>query len=155
MKKSINVNVNGTARSHEVEPRLLLVHYLRDVLNLTGTHVGCETSLCGACTVKVDGQAVKSCTMFAVQADGANVTTIEGLAHDGELHPVQQGIWECHGLQCGYCTPGMIICAAQLLERNASPSHAEIRHGLEGNLCRCTGYQHIVQAVEYAAKNRG
>ncbi|MFL6209545.1 MAG: (2Fe-2S)-binding protein [Pyrinomonadaceae bacterium] len=152
MKRAITINVNGTEHRHEVEPRLLLVHYLRDVLNLTGTHVGCETSLCGACTVNLDGQAVKSCTMFAVQADGANITTIEGLAQDGKLHPVQQGFWECHGLQCGYCTPGMIMTAAQLLERNSSPSRAEIRHGLEGNLCRCTGYQHIVEAVEYAAK---
>jgi carbon-monoxide dehydrogenase small subunit len=152
MKKAININVNGTAQEGEVEPRMLLVHYLRDVLNLTGTHVGCETSLCGACTVIVDGQAVKSCTIFAVQADGAEVTTIEGLASNGELHPVQQGFWEKHGLQCGYCTPGMIIAAAQLLERNRNPSQEEIRHGLEGNLCRCTGYQHIVEAVEYAAK---
>lgn len=152
MKRAISVNVNGGAHTHEVEPRLLLVHYLRDVLNLTGTHIGCETSLCGACTVMLDGQAVKSCTMFAVQADGAAVTTIEGLAQNGELHPVQQGFWEQHGLQCGYCTPGMIIAAAQLLERNPDPSQKEIRHGLEGNLCRCTGYQHIVEAVEYAAK---
>ena len=152
MRKAVNIAVNGTTRSHEVEPRLLLVHYLRDVLGLTGTHVGCETSLCGACTVMVDGQAVKSCTMFAVQADGAEVTTIEALAREGELHPGQEGFWERHGLQCGYCTPGMIMAAAQLLERNSSPSREEIRHGLEGNLCRCTGYQHIVEAVEYAAK---
>jgi carbon-monoxide dehydrogenase small subunit len=152
MKKAVQIKVNGTTRESEVEPRLLLVHYLRDVLGLTGTHVGCETSLCGACTVLVDGQAVKSCTMFAVQADGANVTTIEGLASDGELHPVQEGFWERHGLQCGYCTPGMIMAAAQLLERNSAPTREEIRHGLEGNLCRCTGYQHIVEAVEYAAK---
>ena len=152
MKRAINVNVNGVGHTHEVEPRLLLVHYLRDVLNLTGTHIGCETSLCGACTVMLDGQAVKSCTMFAVQADGAQVTTIEGLARNGDLHPVQEGFWEQHGLQCGYCTPGMIIAAAQLLERNPDPSQKEIRHGLEGNLCRCTGYQHIVEAVEYAAK---
>ena len=152
MKKAVQIKVNGTTRESEVEPRLLLVHYLRDVLGLTGTHVGCETSLCGACTVLVDGQAVKSCTMFAVQADGAEVTTIEGLASDGELHPVQEGFWERHGLQCGYCTPGMIMAAAQLLERNSAPTREEIRHGLEGNLCRCTGYQHIVEAVEYAAK---
>jgi aerobic carbon-monoxide dehydrogenase small subunit len=152
MKKAISVKVNGVTREHEVEPRLLLVHYLRDLLGLTGTHVGCETSLCGACTVLVDGQAAKSCTMFAVQADGAELTTIEGLATNGELHPVQQGFWERHGLQCGYCTPGMIIAAAQLLDRNANPSREEIRHGLDGNLCRCTGYQHIVEAVEYAAK---
>jgi carbon-monoxide dehydrogenase small subunit len=152
MKKAVQIKVNGTTRESEVEPRLLLVHYLRDVLGLTGTHVGCETSLCGACTVLVDGQAVKSCTMFAVQADGAEVTTIEGLASNGELHPVQEGFWERHGLQCGYCTPGMIMAAAQLLERNSAPTREEIRHGLEGNLCRCTGYQHIVEAVEYAAK---
>ncbi|HZN09988.1 MAG TPA: (2Fe-2S)-binding protein [Pyrinomonadaceae bacterium] len=153
MKKTINLNVNGVAHTDEVEPRLLLVHYLRDVLELTGTHVGCETSLCGACTVMIDGQAVKSCTMFAVQAEGSSITTIEGFAKNGELHPVQEGFWERHGLQCGYCTPGMIVTAAQLLERNASPSREEICHGLEGNLCRCTGYQHIIEAVEYAAKN--
>jgi len=152
MKQAININVNGVARTDEVEPRLLLVHYLREVLALTGTHVGCETSICGACTVMLDGQAVKSCTMFAVQADGGNITTIEGLATNGELHAVQEGFWEQHGLQCGYCTPGMIMAGAQLLDRNADPSREEIRHGLEGNLCRCTGYQHIVEAVEYAAK---
>jgi carbon-monoxide dehydrogenase small subunit len=152
MKKSVRINVNGTTRESEVEPRLLLVHYLRDTLGLTGTHVGCETSLCGACTVMVNGQAVKSCTMFAVQADGSDVKTIEGLSSNGELHPVQEGFWERHGLQCGYCTPGMIMAAAQLLERNSGPSREEIRHGLEGNLCRCTGYQHIVEAVEYASK---
>jgi len=151
MKKAVNLNVNGVARNDEVEPRMLLVHYLRDVLDLTGTHVGCETSLCGACTVMLDGQAVKSCTMFAVQADGSDVKTIEGFASNGELHPVQEGFWERHGLQCGYCTPGMILTAAQLLDRNASPSREEICHGLEGNLCRCTGYQHIIEAVEYAA----
>lgn len=152
MKTAISVKVNGVTHEHEVEPRLLLVHYLRDLLGLTGTHVGCETSLCGACTVLVNGQAIKSCTMFAVQADGSELTTIEGLATNGDLHPVQQGFWERHGLQCGYCTPGMIIAAAQLLDRNSNPSQEEIRHGLEGNLCRCTGYQHIVEAVEYAAK---
>jgi aerobic carbon-monoxide dehydrogenase small subunit len=152
MKKAVSINVNGAVRRDEVEPRLLLVHYLRDVLALTGTHVGCETSICGACTVILDGQAVKSCTMFAVQADGASVTTIEGLATNGQLHPVQEGFWEQHGLQCGYCTPGMIMAAAQLLNRNPDPSQAEIRHGLEGNLCRCTGYQHIVDAVQYAAR---
>jgi carbon-monoxide dehydrogenase small subunit len=152
MKKAISVSVNGVSYQHEVEPRLLLVHYLRDVLGLTGTHIGCETSLCGACTIMVDGQAVKSCTMLAVQADGADVTTIEGLVKDGELHPMQEGFWERHGLQCGYCTPGMIMAATQLIDRNASPSREEIRHGLEGNLCRCTGYQHIVEAVEFAAK---
>src|SRR5215510_1105902 len=132
MKQAISINVNGTDHSSEVEPRLLLVHYLRDVLGLTGTHVGCETSLCGACTVLVDGQSVKSCTMLAVQADGANVTTIEGMATDGKLHPVQEGFWEHHGLQCGYCTPGMIIAVSQILDRNPDPSQEEIRHGLEG-----------------------
>src|SRR5437762_13073298 len=152
MKRAISINVNGIAQQREVEPRLLLVHYLRDILNLTGTHIGCETSLCGACTVLLDGQAVKSCTMFAVQADGSNVTTIEGFAANGNLHPVQEGFWEKHGLQCGFCTPGMIIAASQIIDRNPNPSREEIRHGLEGNLCRCTGYQHIVEAVEYAAK---
>jgi aerobic carbon-monoxide dehydrogenase small subunit len=152
MKKSLSMTVNGVAREHEIEPRLLLVHYLREVLNLTGTHVGCDTSTCGACTVFLDGQAVKSCTVFAIQADGSEVKTIEGLADGGQLHPVQEGFWECHGLQCGYCTPGMIIAAAQMLERNPQPTEVEIRHGLEGNLCRCTGYQHIVEAVQYAAK---
>ena len=154
MKQAISINVNGVDHSSEVEPRLLLVHYLRDVLGLTGTHVGCETSLCGACTVLLDGQAVKSCTMFAVQADGSNVTTIEGLAANGNLHPVQEGFWEKHGLQCGYCTPGMIIAASQIIDRNPNPTQEEIRHGLEGNLCRCTGYQHIVEAVEYAAAKK-
>jgi len=146
------MSVNGVSQQHEVEPRLLLVHYLRDVLGLTGTHVGCETSLCGACTIFVDGQAVKSCTMLAVQADGAEVTTIEGLMKNGKLHPMQEGFWERHGLQCGYCTPGMIMAATQIIDRNANPTREEIRHGLEGNLCRCTGYQHIVEAVEHAAK---
>ena len=152
MKQAVSINVNGVGNQHEVEPRLLLVHYLRDTLGLTGTHIGCETSLCGACTVFVDGQAVKSCTMFAVQADQSSITTIEGLAKNGDLHPVQEGFWERHGLQCGYCTPGMIIAGAQLLERNPKPTQHEIRQGLDGNLCRCTGYQHIVEAVEYAAK---
>jgi carbon-monoxide dehydrogenase small subunit len=131
---------------------MLLVHYIRDVVGLTGSHVGCETSLCGACTVSINGQAVKSCTMLAVQADGAEITTIEGLAQNGELHPIQDGFWERHGLQCGFCTPGMIMAAHQLLERNPNPTEDEIRHGLEGNLCRCTGYQHIVEAVQYAAE---
>lgn len=152
MKKPITVTVNGIAHQDEVEPRLLLVHYLRDVLGLTGTHVGCETSICGACTVILDGQSAKSCTMFAVQADGANVTTIEGMAVNGDLHAVQEGFWEQHGLQCGYCTPGMIMAAAQMLDRNPDPTESEIRHGLEGNLCRCTGYQHIVEAVQNAAR---
>ncbi|MER3426953.1 MAG: carbon monoxide dehydrogenase [Pyrinomonas sp.] len=152
MKTTVRLRVNGVERSHQIEPRLLLVHYLRDILGLTGTHIGCDTSTCGACTVLLNGQAVKSCTVFAVQADGAEVTTIEGLARNGELHPVQEGFWEHHALQCGYCTPGMIIAAAQLLARNPSPTEDEIRHGLEGNLCRCTGYQHIVEAVQYAAQ---
>lgn len=152
MKKAISVNINGATHQSEVEPRLLLVHYIRDVIGLTGTHIGCETSICGACTVMVDDQAVKSCTLLAVQADGASIKTIEGLATNGELHAVQEGFWEQHGLQCGYCTPGMIIASAQLLDRNPSPTEDEIRHGLDGNLCRCTGYQHIVDAVQYAAR---
>ena len=155
MKRAISMSVNGVSHQHEVEPRLLLVHYLRDVLGLTGTHIGCETSLCGACTIFIDGQAVKSCTMLTVQADGAEITTIEGLMKNGALHPMQEGFWERHGLQCGYCTPGMIMTATQIIDRNPNPSREEIRHGLEGNLCRCTGYQHIVEAVEYAAKKSG
>jgi len=147
----VTLTVNNQRREDEIEPRMLLVHYLRDVAGLTGTHVGCETSLCGACTVLLDGNAVKSCTVLAAQADGAKVTTIEGLAQDGKLHPVQEGFWEEHGLQCGYCTPGMIMASVDLLSRNANPSEAEIRHALEGNLCRCTGYQHIIKAVQYAA----
>jgi carbon-monoxide dehydrogenase small subunit len=154
MKQAISINVNGVDHSAEVEPRMLLVHYLRDVLALTGTHVGCETSICGACTVLLDGQAVKSCTVFAVQADGSNVTTIEGLAANGNLHPVQEGFWECHGLQCGFCTPGMIMTSTQIIDRHPNASREDIRHGLEGNLCRCTGYQHIVEAVEYAAAKK-
>src|SRR5678809_668341 len=153
MKKAINLSVNGVAHTDEVEPRMLLVHYLRDVLELTGTHVGCETSLCGACTVMLDGQAVKSCTVFAVQADGSSVTTIEGLAKNGELHPIQQGFWEKHGLQCGFCTPGMIMAAHQILERYPKPTEDQIRHQLEGNLCRCTGYHNIVKAIQWAAEN--
>jgi carbon-monoxide dehydrogenase small subunit len=135
----------------EVEARLLLTHFLREQLGLTGTHVGCETSMCGACTILVDGKAVKSCTMFAVQADGAEVTTVEGLKRNGEFHPVQQGFWEEHGLQCGFCTPGMIMASVGLLQDNPNPTDADIRNGLEGNLCRCTGYQHIVNAVRKAA----
>ncbi|GIW24400.1 (2Fe-2S)-binding protein [Meiothermus sp.] len=150
-KAHIKVVVNGVEHHSEVEPRLLLVHYLRETLGLTGTHVGCDTSQCGACTVHVDGQAVKSCTMFAVQADGSSITTIEGLAANGKLHPVQEGFWEMHGLQCGFCTPGMIMAAVDLLNKNPRPSEAEIRHALEGNLCRCTGYHNIVRAVQYAA----
>ena len=148
----VSVTVNGKTYQNDVEPRLLLVHYLRDVLGLTGTHIGCDTSQCGACTVLINGESVKSCTVFAVQANGTNITTIEGLAKDGELHPVQEGFWEEHGLQCGFCTPGMIMSAVQLLQRNPNPSEAEIRHALEGNLCRCTGYHNIVKAVQYAAK---
>jgi len=157
MSVQIQVRVNGKSHEGEVEPRLLLVHYLRDVLGLTGTHVGCETSICGACTVLLDGKAVKSCTMLAVQASGSEITTIEGLSAKGPsngngLHPVQEGFWEKHGLQCGYCTPGMILTSVELLQRNPNPTQSEIRHAISGNLCRCTGYQHIVQAVEYAAK---
>jgi aerobic carbon-monoxide dehydrogenase small subunit len=148
----IHVKVNGTAHTSEVEPRLLLVHYLRDHLNLTGTHVGCDTSQCGACTIMVNGRSTKACNMFAVQADGADVLTIEGLAKDGKLHPIQEGFWEKHGLQCGFCTPGMIMTAYQLLQRHKRPNEAEIRHFLEGNLCRCTGYHNIVKAIQYAAE---
>ena len=151
MKRNITVTINGKTYSHEVEPRLLLIHYLREVAGLTGPHIGCETSVCGACTVAVDGKAVKSCTMFAVQADGREVVTIEGLAVNGKLHPVQEAFWEQHGLQCGFCTPGMIMSSRQLLERNPDPTESEIRHGIDGNLCRCTGYQHIVNAVKAAA----
>ena len=147
----ITVEVNGESHEHQVEPRLLLVHFLREVLGLTGTNVGCETSLCGACTVLMDGQAVKSCTQLAVQADGSSITTIEGLASDGDLHPLQQAFWDQHGLQCGFCTPGMILAAEHLLRRNPSPSEDEIREALKGNLCRCTGYHNIVKAVQDAA----
>lgn len=145
------LDVNGKRREVDVEPRTLLIHLLRDQLGLTGSHVGCDTSSCGACTVHLNGEAVKSCTVLAVQADGAQVTTIEGLGSEDDLHPLQQGFWEQHGLQCGYCTPGMIMSAADLLERNADPSEAEIREALAGNLCRCTGYHNIVRAVEHAA----
>ena len=150
----VALTVNGRHHTVDVAADTPLLWVLRDVLGLTGTHVGCETSICGACTILLDGQAVKSCTMLAVQANGSNLTTIEGLATNGDLHPVQEGFWEKHGLQCGYCTPGMIIAASQIIDRNPNPSRAEIRHGLEGNLCRCTGYQHIVEAVEYAAKKK-
>jgi len=150
--QSLAINVNGVAHSLEVEPRKILVQLLREDLSLTGTHVGCDTSQCGACTVLVDGDAVKSCTMLALQADGAAVTTIEGLATDGELHPLQAGFWEKHGLQCGFCTPGMIMTAADLLSRNSDPTDAEIRHAIEGNFCRCTGYQNIVAAIREAAR---
>jgi len=152
MSTKFNVEVNGAQHEGDVDPRLLLVHYLRESLGLTGTHVGCETSMCGACTVILDGKAVKSCTLFAVQADGGKITTVEGLKQNGKYHPIQEGFWEEHGLQCGFCTPGMIMSAYDLLARNPNPSDDEIRHGLEGNLCRCTGYQHIVNAVRSAAK---
>jgi carbon-monoxide dehydrogenase small subunit len=152
---NISLTINGKSYSHEVEPRLLLVHYLRDVVGLTGTHVGCETSLCGACTVELNGKVIKSCTMFAVQADGAEVVTVEGLATDGKLERMQEAFWNEHGLQCGFCTPGMIMASRQILDRYAAPSDEEIRHGLEGNICRCTGYQHIVNAVKAAAAGAG
>jgi carbon-monoxide dehydrogenase small subunit len=146
-----NVQVNGVQSVNDVEPRLLLVHYLRDVLGLTGTHIGCDTAQCGACTILLDGDAVKSCNLLAVQADGSEITTIEGLGDLDALHPVQEGFWEEHGLQCGFCTPGMILAVVALLKRLPNPSEAEIRHGLEGNLCRCTGYHNIVRAVQFAA----
>jgi len=152
MVAPITLTVNGVPHEVRAEPRALLVHVLRDQLGLTGTHIGCDTSSCGACTVHLDGEAVKSCTVLAVQADGAEITTIEGLAQNGELHPVQQAFHEEHALQCGYCTPGMIMSAAYLLEQNPNPSEQEVRHGLEGNLCRCTGYHNIVNAVLAAAK---
>jgi aerobic carbon-monoxide dehydrogenase small subunit len=147
----ITVTVDGTRYSDEVEPRLLLVHYLREQLGLTGTNVGCDTSNCGACTVLLDGRSTKSCTVLAVQADGSEITTIQGLASNGELHPLQEAFSSCHGLQCGYCTPGMIMASVDLLAENPDPSDEEVRHGLEGNLCRCTGYQNIVKAVRTAA----
>lgn len=149
---TITVTVNGKPHTSDVEPRTLLVHYLREQLNLTGTHIGCDTSQCGACVVHLNGQSVKSCTVLAIQCQGAEVTTIEGLAPQGQMHPLQEGFWEKHGLQCGFCTPGMIMAAADLLERNPNPTDDEIRHGLEGNLCRCTGYENIVRAVRYAAE---
>jgi aerobic carbon-monoxide dehydrogenase small subunit len=168
MAVEIQLQINGKSYHSKVEPRLLLVHYLRDTLGLTGTHIGCETSICGACTVLLDGKAVKSCTVLAVQASGGVITTIEGLAATwrssgngnghgaanggGSLHPVQEGFWECHGLQCGYCTPGMILSSVELLQSNPNPSESEIRNSISGNLCRCTGYQHIVKSVQYAAK---
>jgi aerobic carbon-monoxide dehydrogenase small subunit len=151
-KQKITLRINGIEHSREVEPRLLLVHFLRDVLGLTGTHIGCDTSSCGACTVMLDNMAVKSCTVLAVQTDGAELLTIEGLAPGDRLHPLQEAFWECHGLQCGFCTPGMILSAYQLLLRNPKPNEPEIRHAIDGNLCRCTGYEHIVDSVQYAAK---
>jgi carbon-monoxide dehydrogenase small subunit len=152
LSEQVALVVNGTARTVNVEPRRMLVQLLREDLDLTGAHVGCETSQCGACTVLVDGHAMKSCSMLAVQADGASVTTIEGLAPEGGLHPLQQGFWEKHGLQCGFCTPGMIMVAVDLLARNADPGEAEIRHAIEGNICRCTGYHNIVAAIREAAR---
>jgi len=150
----LSMTVNGKVRKADVEPRLLLAHFLREQLRLTGTHIGCDTSQCGACTVIIDGRSAKSCTIFAVQASGSDVTTIEGLAKNGDLHPVQTGFWEEHGLQCGYCTPGMIMTAVTLLNDNPSPSDREIREGISGNFCRCTGYQHIVNAIQHAAGQR-
>ena len=151
----VSITVNGRKRTANVEPRLLLVHFLREQLNLTGAHIGCDTSQCGACTVVVDGRSSKSCTIFAVQADGAEVTTIEGLADGDRLHPLQEGFWEEHGLQCGYCTPGMIMSDGTLLRDNPAPTEQQIRDGLDGNLCRCTGYQHIVNAIQHAAASGG
>jgi carbon-monoxide dehydrogenase small subunit len=153
MKQTVTITVNGVEHTHDVEPRLLLAHYLRDTLGLTGTNIGCDTSQCGSCTVLLDGNAVKSCTVLALQADGSAVTTIEGLATNGQLHPVQQAFWENHGLQCGFCTPGMIMTAVDLLKRNPNPTESQIRHGLEGNICRCTGYQNIVKAIQSAAEH--
>ena len=149
--KEITVHVNGTAHTKEVPTRLLLVHFIRDDLDLTGTHIGCDTSNCGACTILLDGKSIKSCTVLAVQADGKQVTTIEAMANGAELHPIQEGFHEKHGLQCGFCTPGMVMRAAELLEKNPNPTEEEIRWGISGNLCRCTGYQNIVKAIEYAA----
>ena len=151
MGNPISITVNGKTHTREVDSRQLLVQFLRDTLSLTGTHVGCDTSSCGACTVHVDGKAVKACTMLAVQADGSSVTTIEGMASNGSLHPLQEGFKEKHGLQCGFCTPGMIMTAADLLNNNANPTEGEIRHALEGNFCRCTGYHNIVRSIQYAA----
>jgi carbon-monoxide dehydrogenase small subunit len=148
----ISITVNGKKQEAEVEPRMLLAHFLREKLSLTGTHIGCDTTQCGACTVTLDGRSAKSCTVFAVQADGSEVTTIEGLAPEGGLHPLQEGFWEEHGLQCGYCTPGMIMASVELLKNNPNPTEQEIREGISGNFCRCTGYQHIIKSVQYAAK---
>lgn len=148
---AITVTVNGEEHSAEIEPRLLLVHLIRENLNLTGTHIGCDTSNCGACTVLLDGKAVKSCTIFAVQVNGRQLQTVEGLEQNGELHPLQEGFWEEHGLQCGFCTPGMLMTAAELLEKNSNPGEDDIRQAISGNLCRCTGYVNIVKSVQYAA----
>jgi carbon-monoxide dehydrogenase small subunit len=151
-KHNISVTVNGQAQQAEIDSRLLLVHFIREQLSLTGTHIGCDTTSCGACTILLDGKAVKSCTIFAVQADGHSVETIEGLAESGQLHPLQEGFWEKHGLQCGYCTPGMIMTAKALLANNPNPTEEDIRKGISGNLCRCTGYMKIVEAIQYAAE---
>jgi aerobic carbon-monoxide dehydrogenase small subunit len=151
----VSIKVNGTVYERDIEPRMLLVHFVREELGLTGTNIGCDTSQCGACTVHLDGRSVKSCTCFAVQADGREVTTIEGLAQNGNLHPMQQAFWEKHGLQCGYCTPGMIMASTAYLKNNPHPSEDEIRHALEGNICRCTGYQNIVAAVQAASEKMG
>lgn len=155
MKTQINVCINGQERTDEVEPRLLLIHYLREIVGLKGPHIGCETSICGACTISLNGKTVKSCALLAVQADGQDILTVEGLATDGQLHPVQEAFWNEHGLQCGFCTPGMLMTTRELIERNPQATDEEIRHGLEGNLCRCTGYQHIVNAVKSAAAKVG
>jgi len=150
-KHTIRLTVNGTSQEAEVESRLLLVHFLRDQLRLTGTHIGCDTTHCGACAIVVDGEAMKSCTMLAVQADGSDIMTVEGLERDGTLHPLQEGFWQEHGLQCGFCTPGMLMTGYALLARNPKPSEPEIRHAISGNLCRCTGYVNIVKSIQYAA----
>jgi aerobic carbon-monoxide dehydrogenase small subunit len=155
MQRKISLTINGKPYADEVEPRLLLIHYLREVVGLTGPHIGCETSTCGACTIMLDGKAVKSCAIFAVQADGRQVLTIEGLGSNGSLDPLQEAFWNEHGLQCGFCTPGMIMTARQLLDDNPNPTEEEIRKGIEGNVCRCTGYQHIVNAVKAAAAQMG
>ena len=152
MTQKITINLNGADIAAEVEPRLLLVHFIREVANQTGTHIGCDTTSCGACTVLLDGKAVKSCTLFAVQADGRKVTTVEGLAQDGKLHPIQEGFHEKHGLQCGFCTPGMMLTSVAFLQKNQNPTEEEIRWAISGNLCRCTGYVNIVEAVKYAAE---
>jgi len=152
MGTEVSITVNGVTKTSEVEPRLLLAQYLRENLDLTGTHIGCDTTSCGACTIIMDGKSTKSCTVFAVQANGSEITTVEGLAEGDNLHPVQEGFWEKHGLQCGFCTPGMIMSSVSLLEKNPNPTEAEIRHGLAGNVCRCTGYHNIVLAVQYASE---
>ena len=152
MGTEVSITVNGVTKTSEVEPRLLLAQYLRENLDLTGTHIGCDTTSCGACTIIMDGKSTKSCTVFAVQANGSEITTVEGLADGDNLHTVQEGFWEKHGLQCGFCTPGMIMSSVSLLEKNPNPTEAEIRHGLAGNVCRCTGYHNIVLAVQYASE---